>query len=115
MSLPTLNGREPTIITCFKKNKKRLDNRFFLFYLINKFRHKGEVGMNFKKTKSILVLVLVVFSLCINLYFITAVPNVNASIKDVVCQGIGCPNGSRLCGEVDVGPVHYYCYENPPQ
>jgi hypothetical protein len=71
--------------------------------------------MTLKKTKSILVLVLVVFSLCINLFLITAVPDANASIKDIVCQGIGCPNGSRLCAETDWLGVHYYCYENPPQ
>lgn len=49
-----------------------------------------------------------------SLYILLFVPDANASIKDKVCEGVGCPNGSRDCARVDLGVIEYYCYENPP-
>lgn len=34
-----------------------------------------------------------------------------AGVKDVACNTIGCPNGPRMCGTVKLGPVTYWCYE----
>ncbi|MBE0461429.1 MAG: hypothetical protein IBX60_07330 [Candidatus Aminicenantes bacterium] len=68
-----------------------------------------------KKTKRGIigfVLLVIVFA---NLYLAVSVAVVNASIKDIACNSVGCPNGSRPCADVTAGPVKYYCYESPPK
>lgn len=69
--------------------------------------------MSKKPKKSFIGLVLL-FVLFASLYLATSLTVANASIKDIVCGGVGCPNGSRPCADVTIGPITYYCYENPP-
>jgi hypothetical protein len=58
------------------------------------------------------IFVVVVLLLAVNIFITTAEAK---SIKQITCEAVGCPNGSRACADVGKAPLIYYCYENPPQ
>lgn len=58
------------------------------------------------------IFVVVVLLLAVNIFITTAEAK---SIKEIACEAVGCPNGSRACAEVGRPPLVFFCYENPPQ
>jgi len=63
--------------------------------------------------------VLVIVALVLNFY----IGDVYAKrLKQIACEGVGCPNGSRACADLSghiktavfEGGGTFYCYENAP-
>lgn len=67
------------------------------------------------KMKKSIIWIIVGIIIVVNLYFGAIA---NASIKDTMCQGVGCPNGPRPCADVTintpVGSITAHCYEPAP-
>jgi len=68
-----------------------------------------------KKMKKSVFWIILAIVVAANLYFVAIA---NASIKETMCQGVGCPNGARPCADVTistpVGSITAHCYEPAP-
>ncbi len=62
-----------------------------------------------KGIKVIFALILFVSFIVIN--FVVLDMPVQASVKSVACNAVGCPNGIRPCANVGAAPLVFFCYE----